>query len=92
MSANAAKAEAMRSQAEFFLSIDMPIAADHCYEAAIAYEAPGPVARRLDVTLRSHHIVSANATTCLNCGKHAETTDPCMPAKAFTMMPPRGNS
>jgi hypothetical protein len=33
-----AKAEAMRSQAEFFRQVDMPIAADHCDEAAIAWD------------------------------------------------------
>lgn len=39
----ASKAEALRSQAEFFLSIDMPIAADHCVEAAVAWESPAPI-------------------------------------------------
>lgn len=35
-----AKAQAMRSQRDFFLAIDMPVAADHCEQAAMAYEAP----------------------------------------------------
>jgi len=37
-----AKAEAMRSQADFFRAVDMDAAADHCEQAAIAYEAPLP--------------------------------------------------
>lgn len=36
---NEAKAEALRSQAEFFRQIDMPVAADHCEQAAISYDS-----------------------------------------------------
>jgi predicted TPR repeat methyltransferase len=33
-----AKAEALRSQRDFFRAVDMPIAADHCEQAAIAWD------------------------------------------------------
>lgn len=34
-----AKADALRSQRDFFLSVDMPAAADHCEEAAVEWES-----------------------------------------------------
>lgn len=33
-----AKAEALRSQRDFFLAVDMPVAADHCEQAAIGWD------------------------------------------------------
>jgi hypothetical protein len=32
------RAETLRSQRDFFLSVDMPVAADHCEQAAIAWD------------------------------------------------------
>lgn len=32
------KAEALRSQRDFFLSVDMPEAADHCEQSAIGWD------------------------------------------------------
>lgn len=33
-----AKAEALRSQRDFFLAVDMPVAADHCEQAATGWD------------------------------------------------------
>lgn len=44
----AVKAEALRAQRDFFRSIDMDAAADHCEQAALSWESSADDAKRAD--------------------------------------------
>lgn len=87
------KAEAMRSQADFFRSIDMDDAADHCEQAALAWEAPPPLRIADECTNHaSNFLLPDGRYQCLVCGLQFVGCEPCDTSGRWTLMYGEGDN